>query len=827
MRVLWRSHLLIGLFYLIIAIIITFPVVLSLNTQFLGGDTGDSYEMARHIWWFKTALQTGQSPFWQSNLGYPQGFSGVSLQADILQFFPMWLLAFFMPLASAFNITILLTMALNGWATYWLVRYLLENENHNSGAQRAAPLLLPLPMFPALLSGVIFMAAPTFQGHLFEGHAGLMVQWPAPLYVYALFRLVEGRKLPWRWFIVAVIFFQLAPSGHMLQVIYMLMPVTGLFLLARLWQRDWAGAGRILVMGAVSSVLLLLFLLPLIQETLASEAYTDTGGYVRYSADLLAVITPSFFHPLLGKLPYTAQVLGVNLGEGSMYIGMIAAALAGIGVLKCRPARRWLLLAVVVWMLALGPLLKIFDKPVLLATGEYHTCITLPFALLQNLPGFSLARSPGRFSFALALALAVMAGYGAAWLWAKYFNRDRAGMAGVQPAAPLQTRYMVFFIMVAGIVFEYQSFFPMPTRPAAIPEAVYALKDRDDVRAVFDIPYEHLLAAKDALYLQTAHEKPLIAGHVTRQTPVNPAKLAIMQYTLDPLLLQTRGADIIIFHKQRARDMKVYDFLNQLLRLKFAPPIYEDEHIAIYEAPDAFGVPPFLNYIPPLQTLTGTADFYAYTPQSTWLNFSAQVTADNRQVVLYFDQTPVHRWTITGTEIVNVPLPASTDDFHTVRLSLEPPCPVYYSKTLTCRGVTLENVSLTALPEGVVYDLIEYGRGVELAASSVPAETSRTLTVNLWWRFTAPVRKEDIRFVHVLDEQGQNVVQNDLSFGVLAAGSAWMEAVILDISKLPPGAYSVRAGWYDLNTMQRFEVLTSGLNGGQDDAPEIGKFVVR
>ncbi len=46
--------------------------------------------------------------------------------------------------------------------------------------------------------------------------------------------------------------------------------------------------------------------------------------------------------------------------------------------------------------------------------------MTLPFALVANLPLISLARAPGRFSFDIGLAVAVLAGGGAAYLWNRF-----------------------------------------------------------------------------------------------------------------------------------------------------------------------------------------------------------------------------------------------------------------------------------------------------------------------------------------------------------------------------------------------------------------------
>src|SRR5690606_10603264 len=153
-------HLIVYGFYLLITLLITWPLVTQLGTHLTGWSYGDSHEMARHIWWYNHALRAGQPIFWQPALGYPDGMEGVLLWAHPQQFFPAWLLAFVLPVPAAANLSILLYMALNGWGMYLLARHLLDDRRG-----------------PALLAGLAFMAAPTFQGHLGGGHAGLMVAW--------------------------------------------------------------------------------------------------------------------------------------------------------------------------------------------------------------------------------------------------------------------------------------------------------------------------------------------------------------------------------------------------------------------------------------------------------------------------------------------------------------------------------------------------------------------------------------------------------------------------------------------------------------------------
>ena len=402
-----RHHIVVYLLYLFIAIGVTYPAITSLSTDFIGGDTSDAYEMARHVWWFKTAIQTGEDIYWQSNLGYPEGFSGVTLWANPLQFFPMWLFAFIMPLATAYNVTILLTMALNGWAMYFLARRRFGHDHHT----------------PAIIAGLIFMIFPVFQGHLFDGHAGLMVQWAVPLLVYTLFEYINtGRR---RWLGLSIIFFVLAPAGHALQISYLLLPLMAMFVLARFYKQDFIGVTRILSVGFVGGVILLVYLLPTVGDTLQTSQYVESGGFIRYSVDLLGVATPSFQNPFWGDITqYSSLVLGTNIAEGSSYVGLIGVFLALIGFLSNRRSRWWLLVAFVAWIFALGPVLKVLDKPLIITIAGYDTIVPLPYALFMNLPIFELARTPGRFMFLFALAFAMLAGYGMAYVWTSELVRN-------------------------------------------------------------------------------------------------------------------------------------------------------------------------------------------------------------------------------------------------------------------------------------------------------------------------------------------------------------------------------------------------------------------
>lgn len=772
--------------YLLIALIVTWPLLPNIGTHLVGFPYGDAGEMARHIWWFNHALRAGQAPFFQPLLAYPDGMpGGVLFWSHPQQFFPAWLLAFALPLPAAANLSLLLYMALNGWAMWLLARHLLGTDGG-----------------PALLAGLVYMAAPAFQTHLAGGHAGLMVGWPLPLYAWALLRLREQpssrRALP------AALFFLLSATGHTLQIIYAVLPVTATALLLLLLRREWRALAWSAAAVGGGAAALALFLLPVAAETFGTAAYTEEGGFVRYSADLLAIITPSFFHPVYGALDFPRRVLGVNLEEGTLYAGLAAGALALIGARRWPRARGWLLLALIAWLGALGPLLKVFDTPLRLMIGGWETFVALPWALLQSLPGFSLARTPGRASFALALAVAALAGFGALALW------QRAGRVSV--------RRGLFVALAALILFDYQMYWPLPLTPADIPQAVHELAGRDDVRAVLNIPWSSTVAAKDALYLQTAHQRPLVAGHVTRSTPVSPAKLTLLEQTLDAALLDAAGADVVIVH--RAYISPDYE---TFARRQLGTPAYEDARLLIFDTPAPDAAPQLRTWTPPLTAVTDRVEAYVYAPEAGVIDIAGTLAADGRDVTLLLDGAPIHRWTVTGETAFRVPLPVQAGAYHTVTLALEPPCPQGHSPALRCRTVRLSDLRLERYRPGagVGFAPVQFGRGVTLAFADVePAGAS--LKARLLWRFSAPLTEADVRFVHLVGDDGALLAQADGPLGVIAAGSAWAEALTLSLpSHLPPGEYRVYAGWYAYPDLARFPVLTA-VEGAQDGLALLG-----
>ncbi|MBE2271510.1 MAG: hypothetical protein IAE80_24975, partial [Anaerolinea sp.] len=407
--------------YFLVAVIITYPLITVLESRLLGHPFGDAAEYVRHIWWIKYALQTGQPIFDQPLLLYPRGLSGSWLWGAPLQSFPAWLFAFVMPLPAAFNLSALLTLALNGTGMYALAKHLLttesaeskekrrlttENtENTESGDKRQSTaesaenaeskekrrlttentenaedessVLSPQSslfsvLLASFLAGLIFMLYPAMQGHLGAAHTGLLVQWGAPLLLLALLRVGESR----RWMIAGALLFPVALWGSLLLLIYLVAPILAVYLLRAAGDRR--SFRRAVITLLIGGVIAAPFLLPTLRETVGA---TESGA-VRYSSALLGIAAPSFNHPLFGGLEYARQILGADPFESAAYAGVIVVTLALIGVITRRAARWWLIVAAGAWLLSLGALLKLTDAPITVMVGGYATTIPLPGLLM-------------------------------------------------------------------------------------------------------------------------------------------------------------------------------------------------------------------------------------------------------------------------------------------------------------------------------------------------------------------------------------------------------------------------------------------------------------
>ena len=775
------------------------PIHSELSSRLVGGDSGDTYEVARQIWWFQTALQSGQDVFEQSLLAYPEGYPAVELWANPLRYFPMWLLAFIMPLPAAYNIGAILTLTLNGWAMYALARRMLGSSNR----------------LPAFIAGLVYVAFPTMQGFLVEGQVGMLVQWPVPLVVLCLFAFADYGGT--RRMLIAAFLFMTAALGDTMQAFYVLAPLAILFVLARLHRRDHVGALRGALVVVAGCVFLLIFLSPVLADLVSNPQFLRTGAGAGRSIDLLGVVSPSYANPFWSDIAnHSQRVLGKDLAGGASYVGVLGGFLALIGILFRRPARWWLLVGLVAWLLALGPVLKVYDQALVGSIGGYPAVVPLPYAFLGSLPLFDQAGSPALFMSLFALAFALLVGFGTAACCSSELMRRRSR----------HTQMAIAVLFVVMLVEDYKLFSAFPSVSADIPREILSLKRRRDIHAIYNVPHDNPQAVKEAMFLQTAHAKPLIAGHDERVTTVDHARLALLA-KFHPSLLQDAGAEIVIINKVRALESGQLDLLHWRARQGLGEPLFEDQRYAVYDTPETRERAPAV-YAPIAESQSHVT--YVYKEQPGWLEYNAVLEAVSRRVHLSLNDTPLETIQVIGRIPLSIPLPIARRGYHTLRITPDPPCPDRIDTSLLhCQDVTVENVRIEVLSDGAIYDPIRIEDGIILAGYLLSEEaTSEEIAIRLWWRFEVERSPKDVRFVHILDANGRPVAGSppDRHFGTIPAGSELTETVSLDKSRLIDGEYRVLTGWYELPQAVRYDVLTA-VEGAQDDTVVLGTVRIR
>ena len=783
----WRYQFwLAALGYLLLALYMTAPASAALTTRFIGGEAGDVYASARHAWWVKTALQRGADIFQHELLAYPQGSSALQLWANPLAVFPVGLLALYLPLTAAVNLGVLLTLAGNGAAMYLLARRML------GGAA----------MLPAFVAGAVYLAFPAIQGQLLDGHLGALAQWQLPLLLICLYSFADaGGK---RRYLRVALAFVIVPLGSMAQIAYALAPLMALFLLARWLRRDYVGVARALAVALGGCALLLLYLSPVLGEAL-SQPQPARSAAIDHSLDLARILKPPPGNPLAGESPLAAQA-----GAGSAYVGLAGGLLALVGCLARRASRWWLLLAGVAWILALGPLLRLGDQVLTVSIAGYETVVPLPYAVLMELPFFDLAWQPARFMLLFAAALAILAGFGAAALW-----RARP----VAQRSP-QLRLALALALALLVIADYRLGAEFPSLPADIPQAIQDLARRSDIRAVYNAPYDHATTAGQALYLQTAHGKPIFAGRDLRDPAADSARLELLS-SFEPSLLWEAGADVVILHRASLTAPQFAEIARRARR-QLSEPIYQDQRFSVYETPFSRQRPPLLQAT---RADENTHITYIYKAQPGWLEFNARLQAVNRRVKLSLNGTLLDSLDVNGTIPLSLPLPIARRGYQRFVIALDPPCPAPIdSSLLRCRGLDVALLGdIRVLSSGAIYDPARMEDGIVLAGYHLPEQADEELAIRFWWRFENPRSTDDVRFVHLLDAAGRPVPgrQNDKSLGAMQAGDELTETVRFDTGALPAGEYRVLTGWYGLPDAIRYDVL-SNVPGAQDDTIVLG-----
>lgn len=396
--------------YTAVALLFTWPVVIGL-TRDVPSDLGDPVFVSWVLSWagdhwlaWLGGDWNALTSFWNAPMFYPETLTTALSEhfaAHALQILPVW--AATRNAILGYNLLFLASYVLSGLGMYLLVRDLTGQ----------AP--------AAWIAGLAFMCTPyriVALSHL----QVLTAQW-MPFALLGLHRYLARGHTRALAAGAAAIWLQNLASGYYL---IFFAPFAAAFavteVVARSLTRCWR-VWRHLAIAAVATLLATMpFALPYLVLQRRSNYRRPLAEIEPQSADLFAWFLADPRSTVWGRLASDVPI------GGGLFMGLTAMLLAAIGAVAAirrpasvsvneKPTARAIAvfavigIAMAVWI-ALGPTPRWSGQP----TGLPSIFVVL----YDYVPGFDVSRAPSRFAMMVALLLALLAGYGAAWL-----NRGR------------------------------------------------------------------------------------------------------------------------------------------------------------------------------------------------------------------------------------------------------------------------------------------------------------------------------------------------------------------------------------------------------------------
>ncbi|MBP6015240.1 MAG: hypothetical protein KA586_00825 [Candidatus Promineofilum sp.] len=532
-----RKFLLPGLFFLLLVLIVNLPLVIHLNSHVVGRPFDDSFEVLWQLVSAKKAVfQTGANPFYTPNVYFPKGWYTASGAQ------PTWYFLLLSPFTAllgpivTYNLTLLATFVLGGLGMYWLV----ETKTSRVGA--------------GLLAGCVYIAAPVFTLRL-GGHLQVLIGMMfLPYAAASLLRLISvPRPISWKWMILSGTFLAATIISQWYFLFVATLPLLGLGLLAPS-EANWRDR-FIRLFGVFGITFLLIAPFALLTWHARREMLPDGGKFtvadseqLGFSSDYL--FSPNPLHPLWRNQTSTVFPIRGEWDVVSLGYAAMIAAIIGLVTTPWRKTRPFIIMGLISIVLGLGLTLRWRGERVLITAPAWVSSIispliegiplphgqipiVLPGMLLYHwLPFYSSLRVWARFGVPLMLVVAVLAGFGTAWL----LGKERWGTAIAIALGGL--------IIFEGLIIPYPDFTAVSVNDRLVDEW---LAGQPEGTALIEYPRPWI--DKLAMYSQSRHGQPIVNGYMSFQ----PSHLAVVEAQLGSWptpaaipILREWGVDLVL-----------------------------------------------------------------------------------------------------------------------------------------------------------------------------------------------------------------------------------------------------------------------------------------
>lgn len=797
----YRVPLLSLLAFILLAIVMTWPVVPRLGTELAGG-RDDLWVHQWTFWWVKQALLSGQNPFHTTLLYFP---TGAELTSHNIAWFNI---ALWLPLQAlfgrivAYNLVFLSVFVLNGWCMFLFARD-----------------WLPKP-WAAFAAGVVFGFWPYTMSHY--DHSNMMVLFWVPLVLLFTGRTLQSQR--WRDALLVALFLGLLGVTRW-QLVVMSAPLMATFAgyvwLTRPETRQRRTLGLLATAVGLAVLIMLPLALPLLVDQFSRTYPQDTllDERIFGRTDLAAYLTPSINSGLwAARVAERYSRFTVNQFY-TPFLGFTSLVLALLGVVRrWKHAWFWLTMALFYVLLALGPELAV--------NGVAYPAVPMPARLVDDTLFYQVVRRPDRFNLFLGLPFAMLVGWGfdvvLGWR-RRQWAHALAAVLGV-----------VLLVETTAV--------PYATTPIITPAWEAARAANPWPAATLDIPINDRSYDKWYMLYQTTHGRPLATGHVSRMPRETFAFLdsvpfvaaarasdSVLDTSLPDVghqlkLLADTGIEAIVIHKAFANAglQAVWrDWLGTV-------PRHEDDDVIVFATAPIFGTDYAFDATFAPTAEIGLISQGSISPEAVqggsitaplrWgtrsrpkADYAVCLQLANGARVVHqrctpIDALPTSDWLpndiVRATHTLDIPTDLPPGDYTlNARLALDG------SFESTGAPVFLGTLAVQPYAPQFSTDL-QWENGIALTGfSAAPG-----IDLTLYWQ-TAVAQPASYKiFVHVVDPAtGSIVAQSDhIPRGWHYPTTAWQPGEIvadrLTLPDVPPGRYALRVGLYDEATGARVPV---------------------
>lgn len=591
----YKSTLLIIIFFLVVTIVMTYPLILN-----MGSGVRDLGDPLLNIWILDSTLNKASNlnfgSYFDMNIFYPHKNTlaySEHLFTQSLIAFPIFL--FVKNPVFVYNFVLLFSFFSSCLGMYFLVRYLTQNSS------------------AAILAGLIYGFSPFMFAHLF--HLQVITAGGIPLAFLFLHKFFQSETFKNLLLFSFFYILQVLANGY--YALYLTFFAGIYFLLFFVFKQKYKDR-RFWIKAAAVLIIIFVCLAPFFSQYLHVKKTMGFSRSIGAYANLKSYLSTSPVNRIYGKLTLPIREL-----ENELFPGFTVFFLAFAGCLFSlkrktnnnlffkNPLPVYMGILVLSFLFTFGP------------KGPY-------MILYKFVPGFSSLRVASRFYIFVIFSLAVLAAYGYKGIAARLF--------------PHKQKNRILIVLLASLLLLefFSSPIPLDTVPTQknIPTVYKWLAQRDEIHNLIELPLpmpKEPIGPIECLriYYSIYHRKNIVNGYSGYFPPMyNELRKrwqtnSFLQNIQD---LRMIGVDHILFHSHLFPELEREKLLNQ-----FFSETENLERIAEIEETFIFRIKPNRKNISSLKTSPETSPF-------TGPNWKAIASINNDFAAMAIDGNIQTRW---------------------------------------------------------------------------------------------------------------------------------------------------------------------------------------